>query len=108
MRSNTNNEHKIEMMPLEVVDIVKAKQRTLQQPITTVRQLSFQEHNLNVALLETTDMLVVILDRDGRIVLFNRACEYVTGFTANEVIRHMYLASLDSSRTGFSRPARVS
>src|SRR6266436_7044436 len=37
-------------------------------------------------LTETTMSLVSVLDRDGRILLFNDACERVTGFTRDEVI----------------------
>ena len=37
-------------------------------------------------LTETTQSLVCVLDRDGRIMLFNDACERTTGFTRNEVL----------------------
>src|SRR5437762_3384696 len=37
-------------------------------------------------LTETTMSLVSVLDRDGRILLFNDACERVTGFSRDEVI----------------------
>src|SRR5438309_2095869 len=37
-------------------------------------------------LTETTMSLVCVLDRDGRIRLFNDACERVTGFTRDEVM----------------------
>ena len=37
-------------------------------------------------LTETTMSLVCVLDRDGRIRLFNDACERVTGFTRGEVM----------------------
>src|SRR6266436_2257655 len=37
-------------------------------------------------LTETTMSLVSVLDRDGRILLFNEACERVTGFNRDEVI----------------------
>jgi PAS domain S-box-containing protein len=38
------------------------------------------------ALAETTESLVCVLDRDGRILLFNEACELSTGFTRDEVL----------------------
>ena len=38
------------------------------------------------ALAETTQTLVCVLDREARIVLFNRACEVATGFSRAEVI----------------------
>jgi len=37
-------------------------------------------------LTETTQSLVCVLDRDGRIRLFNEACERATGFTREEVL----------------------
>jgi PAS domain S-box-containing protein len=37
-------------------------------------------------LTETTQSLVCVLDRDGRILLFNEACERATGFSRDEVI----------------------
>lgn len=37
------------------------------------------------AVLDTVGALVVVLDRTGRIVLFNRQCEEVTGYTFAEV-----------------------
>ena len=38
------------------------------------------------ALAETTQSLVCVLDRDGRILLFNDACERATGFSREEVL----------------------
>jgi PAS domain S-box-containing protein len=38
------------------------------------------------ALTETTQSLVCVLDRDGRILLFNEACERATGFTRDELL----------------------
>jgi PAS domain S-box-containing protein len=43
------------------------------------------ERKLNTAVLDTLDALVVVLDRQGRIVRFNRACERTTGYTFDEV-----------------------
>ena len=37
-------------------------------------------------LTETTRSLVCVLDRDGRILLFNEACERATGYRREEVI----------------------
>ena len=37
-------------------------------------------------LTEATQSLVCVLDRDGRILLFNEACERATGFGRDEVI----------------------
>ncbi len=43
------------------------------------------ESTLCSAILETTGALVVVLDRQGRIVLFNPACERVSGYAFEEV-----------------------
>ena len=43
------------------------------------------ERNFIATVLDTIDALVVILDPHGRIMRFNRACERLTGYTAEEV-----------------------
>lgn len=43
------------------------------------------ERNFITAVLDTAGALVVVLDRDGRIVRFNRSCERTTGYTFEEV-----------------------
>lgn len=44
-----------------------------------------QECDFFLAILDTTDMLVVALDRQGRIVHFNPACERLSGYSFEEV-----------------------
>ena len=44
-----------------------------------------EERNFAAALLDTLGALVVVLDRNGRVVRFNRACERTTGFNFSEV-----------------------
>jgi PAS domain S-box-containing protein len=44
-----------------------------------------EERNLMTSILDTVAALVVVLDSDGRIVNFNRACEEATGYTFGEV-----------------------
>ncbi|MGA7409782.1 MAG: PAS domain S-box protein [Bryobacteraceae bacterium] len=44
-----------------------------------------EERNFAAALLDTLGALVVVLDCDGRIVRFNRACERATGYTFSDV-----------------------
>jgi PAS domain S-box-containing protein len=44
-----------------------------------------KEHDFITAVLETADALVVVLDSQGRIVSYNRACERATGYTFAEV-----------------------
>jgi PAS domain S-box-containing protein len=43
-----------------------------------------QEGNLLSAILDTVGALVVVLDREGRIIRFNRACEQLTGYAFSE------------------------
>ena len=38
------------------------------------------------AILDAADSLIVVLDRDGRIEVFNRACETATGFDSDQVL----------------------
>ena len=49
-----------------------------------------QERNFVSAILDTAEALVMIFNRRGRIIRFNRACERVTGYMADEV-RGRYL-----------------
>jgi PAS domain S-box-containing protein len=44
-----------------------------------------QQRNLLSAILDTVGALVVVLDQDGRIIRFNRACEQLTGYAFSEV-----------------------
>jgi PAS domain S-box-containing protein len=43
------------------------------------------ESGFNSAIVDTAGALVVVLDPEGRIVRFNRACEQVTGYVFDEV-----------------------
>ncbi len=44
-----------------------------------------QERNVVSAILDTVGALVVVLDTEGRITRFNRACELTTGYSLEEV-----------------------
>ncbi len=44
-----------------------------------------EERNVVSAILDTVGALVVVLDPEGRIVRFNRACEQTTGYSFEEV-----------------------
>ena len=50
-------------------------------------QALLEERNFVAAVLETAGALVSVLDRQGNIIRFNRACEQLTGYTLDEV-RH--------------------
>jgi PAS domain S-box-containing protein len=50
-----------------------------------------EERNVVTAILDTVGALVIVLDADGRIVRFNRACERSTGYTSSDVSgRHVW------------------
>ena len=50
-----------------------------------------RERNFVSAVLDTVGALVVVLDRAGRIVRFNRACERLTGYSFQEIAnRHLW------------------
>ncbi len=47
-----------------------------------------EERNVLSAILDTVGALVVVVDREGCIVRFNRACELTTGYSFEEVRNH--------------------
>lgn len=57
-------------------DITKLKRTELQLQ---------EERNFNAVLLDTAGDLIAVCDQEGRIVLFNKMCEQVTGYSFNEV-----------------------
>jgi diguanylate cyclase (GGDEF)-like protein/PAS domain S-box-containing protein len=44
-----------------------------------------REHDFISTVLETVHSLIIVLDRTGRVVHFNRACESLTGFTVQDL-----------------------
>ncbi len=61
-----------------------------------------EERNFVTAILDTVGALVVVLDAQGRIMRFNRACEETTGYTFEQVrgklLRDLFLDPEDSQR----------
>jgi PAS domain S-box-containing protein len=47
-----------------------------------------EEYAFNAALVDTVRALVVVFDREGQIVRFNKACQEVTGYSFGEVQGH--------------------
>jgi PAS domain S-box-containing protein len=45
-----------------------------------------RERDFTTALIDSAPALIVVLDREGRFVRFNRACEQLTGYSRDEVI----------------------
>ncbi len=54
-------------------------------PFEAVESALQRERNFVSAILETVGALVIVLDREGRVVRFNRMCEQVTGYTFEEM-----------------------
>lgn len=61
-----------------------------------------KERNFVSAVLNTVDALVMVLNPQGRILRFNRACEQTTGYTVEEVrskyFWNLFLASDEASK----------
>ncbi|MCG8366203.1 MAG: PAS domain S-box protein, partial [Pseudanabaenales cyanobacterium] len=61
---------------------VEERTQELQQQKIALRQ----ERNFVSAILSVADALVVVMDRQGRIVRFNQACERISGYRSDEVV----------------------
>ncbi|MDJ0717419.1 MAG: PAS domain S-box protein [Prochloraceae cyanobacterium] len=76
---------------------------------TAVEKLLREEKNFISAILDVAGSLVFVLDSQGRIVLFNQACEQTTGYTVAEVegkcIWELFLIpeQLESNRVVFEQ-----
>jgi protein-histidine pros-kinase len=61
-----------------------------------------EERNVVSAILDTVGALVVVLDAEGRIIRFNRACEQMTGYSFAEVhgqfIWYLFLVPEEAER----------
>jgi len=61
------------------------------QDITVLKRAESElkrERDFTSAVIDATSALAVVLDRQGRVVRFNRGCEELTGYRADEVIGH--------------------
>lgn len=70
-------EKKIEGVLILFVNIHALKQ--------TQEALQKERNLISTTLGAAKDLLVVVMDREGRIVQFNRVCQQLTGYTAEEV-----------------------
>jgi PAS domain S-box-containing protein len=59
--------------------------RDITRRVKAERELQ-RERDFIAAVLDTAGALVVVFDREGRIVRFNRACERTSGYAAEEVM----------------------
>lgn len=60
------------------------------QELSEANAWLLQERNFSSAILDLAEALIVVLDRDGRIVRFNRACEKLTGANLPDVQGHRF------------------
>jgi PAS domain S-box-containing protein len=74
------------------LDALRAAADTLGAAIRRkeTQQALRQERDFSSAVLDTAGALVVVMDREGRIVRFNRACESLTGYPFEEVRGRLY------------------
>ena len=68
---------------------VEARSRELESLVGRRTAELQAERNFVTAVLDTAGALVVVLDREGHIVRFNRACERTTGYSFDEVKGHL-------------------
>lgn len=62
-----------------LINLLTAARKNSEEALT-------KERDFITAVIETTSSLVVVLDPEGRIVRFNRACEQLTGYAREEVL----------------------
>ena len=67
-----------------LVDITERKRAN--DEIRRLNEKLEHDHPLVAAILDTAGALVVVLDREGRIIEFNRACRELTSYTLDEVV----------------------
>lgn len=66
----------------------------LEQQVAHQMDKLAQERNFVSTILDTTGALIIVVDRQARIVEFNRACEQLTGYTLDEVKRKTFWSLL--------------
>lgn len=55
-------------------------------PVIEAQKLVLKERDFTQSLLRTSNSMILCLDGDGRIILFNDECERVTGYSRGEVL----------------------
>ena len=58
--------------------------------IDTAREELLHQNDLLTKITESGGVLIILLDREGRISRFNRASEETTGYRADEVVGHVF------------------
>jgi PAS domain S-box-containing protein len=65
---------------------IEAERKEFERELKRSEKQAKREAEFSNAVLDTAGALIVVLDREGRIVRFNRTCEILTGYSANEVL----------------------
>ena len=63
-----------------------SKRRQLEREVVQSTEQLRAERNFVDAILDTAATVIVVLDRDGRVVRFNKACEAATGVSQSELL----------------------
>ena len=82
--SNLLLQNKVKEHTGKLVEINHALQREIGERKRTEEALRWERNFVN-AVLDAAGALIVVLDREGRIVRFNRACERISGYSFEEV-----------------------
>jgi PAS domain S-box-containing protein len=84
--------HLEELVAARTEQLSTANQRLQNEIIErqNIEQALRSERNLVEAVLDTVGALVVMLDREGRIIRFNAACERITGYSFDEIQRQPF------------------
>lgn len=71
----------------KIVEYRKVKDQVLDElrKRKEIEQRLRQEKRFISLLLDTARVLIVLMDRDGKIIIFNRACEDLTGYDSREI-----------------------
>lgn len=78
---------KLEFANRQLAELSRQLEKGLYQKKTDLQK----ERDFITTVLETSGALVVVLDTEGRIIRFNRACEQTTGYAFDEVAgRHFW------------------
>lgn len=89
MGHKTKTKAQLENELIEARQLI-AELRTLDTERKKVEEALKEEHNFVSAVLDTISALVLVLDKEGRIVRFNRASEELTGYSFDEVKNKYY------------------
>lgn len=82
--SNLLLQHKVQAQVEQVVQANRALQQEIAKHQITEADLRW-ERNFVDAVLDAAGALILVLDSEGRILRFNRACEQVTGYHFSEI-----------------------